>query len=469
MKTVAACIEQLKNDLQKIDDGNLDENYNKLTRNEETIDDSLYVKWACDEVYSQKNRSLPLVKACLNFCKLHGNENSFSRYSDGALQAAKNVALILEEINGEGSLIGIVAGTIKNITWKGKKDNLLTSLHYLDMAEGHGVAYVIDDKTLKINQAIVKFIENLDTVKAGKTLISWSELLKSLSFGNMKIAASERIKNYEAYQQALLEQNRTVFIQKNDEQNNGESSQKVRSTAQSDELDDEFKFLDARETEEDDDYYDCNSEAKNSNHSPLVIVSLGQTEPQPLGSGKSFSNNASLIEDANINDAADPEKIAFKEIMESFDTFYGTVFKNLESRLANNTDDKQKKRCQSIMMKLTEMFIEFQKPDYKVSSISNYLETDKPELESVFLQNRSQTWFRVYIAEPFAAFIRAVNRVLQGLGMASLPEPTTTSFEQFKIFKQSIQTIQTISNHKSDNQELTQARDPKQDLKEPSL
>ena len=200
--TLTACLKQLKEDLKAIIPRDQKVSVDKITVQQlNTLDDSTEAEVVLRH-YKESNDPTQTYSDIINDRRLG---ETIKNYSSNALQAAFNVANILEKVIGDNTT------TLTSITWNlgthGQINNLVSSLTYLDSLEhGHGVPYIIDDTTYKINQAIVTFINSVDRVSSknapeqGKKLIKATKYLGDLSFDSMRQAAQARIGVYEDYQ-----------------------------------------------------------------------------------------------------------------------------------------------------------------------------------------------------------------------------------------------------------------------------
>ena len=196
MKTIAECISKLQEDLQEAEPGKqLQQTYG-------------------DEFLSEHDaqRALDLIGLTNSFgysfdnAAIKNDDDEWRRnYSSQSLQAAWNVAAIIGKVNVDSSYpkYGLVRTIAKlamtDSNRKTYSNNLLENLSSLDMESHHGVPYIIDDVTYKINKAINEFIGNIQLIPQGIALIGASSALGSLSFINMQKESGDRIASYIAY------------------------------------------------------------------------------------------------------------------------------------------------------------------------------------------------------------------------------------------------------------------------------
>lgn len=383
MDTLTDAIQNLKNALK---DANrtteLKENYEIL----QTKDSYLDSRWASTIVgiANKDEKSFDAVKLQVDKGDLHHLED----YPAKALQAAWNVATILAKINVESHWPSAgTAQTIFKLAYKASNGetnmaNLQNSLDYLDTINYNGVPHIIDDVTYKINLAINNFITEIALIPQGKNLINASQPLGTLSFSNMQKAAQERIASYEMY----------LTLHK-------QTAPEERGTNEPLSIDeDEGEFMDAQE---------------------------GPSDTQ-LKSSKDYDDE--VFYDAPEESQA--EINAKSKIIESFNTFAEQILNKLNLRGTN--DPEQTQRCQDAISFITDIKKEIVE-DKSLDSIQKYLADNDAKINEKFSENRSQTWFREYISEPFKLFKTAVNNCFKACGFKEpFVNDTLKKFLRFK-------------------------------------
>ncbi len=409
MKTIAECISKLQADLRAAD----------LSRQlEQTYGDAILSE-------QDANRALALIDIT------YGTDYSFDaaaeknhdvewrqNYSFQSLQAAWNVAAIIGKVNVDGSFaVAGVTRTVYNLTMndsnkKTYSQNLLDNLKSLDMKSEHGVPYIIDDVTYKINKAINEFIENINSIPQGRALIKASSYLGSLSFINMQNESGKRMASYVTYCEKSEKSNPIGMKVSED------PGSKSSDTSSSQDEDAEENFFDPNEDDEEN-FFD--------------------TRPDPEWEEKSF-------------DALDNSLygIARENIVRLVNQFVKEAVKNLATRSdETNQDEEQKKYClqatgelRSIQSKVSDTT--------SMRELTNYLKEVDPQAEKTFAQNRSHTWFRKNISEPFESLKQKINCVLKYCGISmQLPIASTMTLEKYKAFKKECQATMAAENTKT--------------------
>ena len=248
MKTIAECISKLQEDLQEAEPGKqLQQTYG-------------------DEFLSEHDaqRALDLIGLTNSFgysfdkAAIQNDDDEWRRnYSSQSLQAAWNVAAIIGKVNVDSSYpkYGLVRTIAKlamtDSNRKTYSNNLLENLSSLDMESHHGVPYIIDDVTYKINKAINEFIGNIQLIPQGIALIGASSALGSLSFINMQKESGDRIASYIAYCKKS-EKNNPIVMEESADTDSEASDPSVSNTSRdvlltdgSEEDDEEDSFFDA--------------------------------------------------------------------------------------------------------------------------------------------------------------------------------------------------------------------------------
>ena len=306
-------------------------------------------------------------------------------YSKNALQAAWNVATILENINVESNWSIPAVDTVSTLFNARKigangatnETNILASLSYLDGVENKGVPYIIDDVTYKINVAIDAFIEEMTSIPQGRHLIYLSEQLGSLSFSNMQAAAKERIAAYSKYLQSFPPVPTL-----------GEPGMSEPLSTDEEDGDDDM-FYDTEEgLDEEEEFHDA------------------------------------------LDESEDDRRVK-KKIVEAFNDFAQEVLMKLRSRM-DDSDIEQKTRCErviTLIYEMQKMVVEHK----SLKSIHKYLEGQDKDIKKKFAENRSQTWFREWIAEPFILFKTLVNQCFKACGFQEpFINDTLKKFVKFK-------------------------------------
>ena len=123
-------------------------------------------------------------------------------------------------------------------------------------------------------------------------------------------------------------------------------------------------------------------------------------------------------------------------------TFVSEALSNLKARSNDaNQDSEQKEYCAKATTTLNN-FLSVINNSENLDSIIQYMETSNSQLTDVFAQNRSQTWFKKNISEPFESFKIAINNVLKSFGIAAqLPLSSTQTLKKFNDFKKEYQKI----------------------------
>ena len=418
MKTIAECISKLQEDLQEAEPGKqLQQTYG-------------------DEFLSEHDaqRALDLIGLTNSFgysfdnAAIKNDDDEWRRnYSSQSLQAAWNVAAIIGKVNVDSSYpkYGLVRTIAKlamtDSNRKTYSNNLLENLSSLDMESHHGVPYIIDDVTYKINKAINEFIGNIQLIPQGIALIGASSALGSLSFINMQKESGDRIASYIAYCKKS-EKNNPIVMEESADTDSEASDPSVSNTSR-----DVLLTDGSEEDDEEDSFFDAIS------------------GPEEQSDITERDSDESLYDDAQEESPCDG--IARIKIVELVNKFVTEALNNLETRSnETNLDVGQKNYCLQAVRELNKIRSMINEAP-SMDSIKTYLEKISPQTETIFAQNRSQTWFRKNISEPFESLKQKINDVLKYCGISmQLPIATTMTLEKYKAFKKEYQAMMATEN-----------------------
>ncbi len=428
MNTVAQCLIGLKDALLRLNGGlPLNQNYDQLSN----YDDAMVVKSFVD--YIAKNPQFTFEQ--LEELNNPDDVIKIKRYQKAVLQAAWNVADILENINYENSYLSpslnlTVVG--RNLFNKGpnsilNKNNIINSLIYIDANKK--VPYIFDEVTLGINLAIDTFVENMKKVPQGKALIDLSASLSDISsFIDMQQEAKARIAQYEAYLLIQHEESKTDYESSSINSQEIINERTVFSTPDIDFEDDDI-FYDTKEGI-DDSYVHISSLDIPCQTGNIHTTIFDEDDLDEYYDVQNNSPAAPVI---------DPEVEIKASIRALFDEFKQASQPRLLQRIQfidtyYYADTEQRVRCEAALNQIIDIDALLANPDATLQQITDYIKGQNVEI--IFSQNRSQTWFRKYIAEPFELFKRGVNALCKSVGLEDVFTPSTThiskAFRQFK-------------------------------------
>ena len=325
----------------------------------------------------------PVIKAILNTLE-SVNKKIFEGYSRHAIQAALNVGLILgPSMNNKAT--DFSAAKLYFIWNISNALSLNNSLNYMS---AEGVPFIIDDRTLKINQAILDFFISLESLGEGTTN-QGTKLMKAadslpISFKTMKNAADDRIIAYQKFMAYQVELN----------QPEPEVISELTPVIDASETDNEIP----PKSERKDSFYTTLSEAP-ENDDESVDYNFQPRELEPL------------LQRVNSADSQrySSNTITFTDIQRSLITeFITQVTNRLASRMRTYSKDEDlQSKCSRVLTTLDALY------EYLLDS-SEISEEEKTkfiaELEAVFDENRAHHTL-AFSACMFQQFKNAMNTI----------------------------------------------------------
>ncbi len=169
--------------------------------------------------------------------------------------------------------------------------------------------------------------------------------------------------------------------------------------------------------------------------SPPVIASASEATqvsvPRTLDCFAGARNDGASVSGETMTEAAAEGQVK-ENVIKLFKEFATEVSARLQSRSEDtNQDGEQKKRACAAIGKIEEMKQHFNQEN-SLKSMRDYLDNNQTALSDTFSQNRSKTWFRRNISEPFESFKHAINRLFNA---PPFSPASTMAFIQFNHFK----------------------------------